>query len=265
MEKNKTEKISPELIEKAKKYYNDYKKEGFVVKPSLPILYFGDIDAYFKSKIKIITVGKNPSNKEFELSKSDKSFIRFPEWDEGRYNLTQVLNGYFENDHPYRRWFNSYEPILNGAGCSFYSKDENYKNRAIHTDMCSPLATEPTWSGLEPGERTKLFKEGFELWKSLLDELKPKIILVSIKYEYFEYFTKMGASNKEELKQFTECKDGKPRKKPYDVYKYDLINETISAKVIYGRQVFQKPFDTLLDKQKKEIGEKLYQKYCIQT
>ena len=39
---------------------------GVVVQPSIPILFFGDSAAYFASSVKVITVGLNPSKKEFD-------------------------------------------------------------------------------------------------------------------------------------------------------------------------------------------------------
>lgn len=243
--------ISQDLIKEAMKYYNEFKDKKFVVNPSLPILYFGDIKAYCKSEIKIITVGINPSDREFKKFKSDKySFEhRFPDWKGD--NLPQVLNDYFKKC-PYE-WFENYELILNGTYCSY--KDEKYENRAIHTDMCSPLATYPTWSGLKK-ERPSLFKDGFTLWKLLLDELKPHIILVSMPCALFELFPKVVTS-KRELLQFSEDRNGNPRK-PYKVYEYEYdkkLNKT-KTRVIYGRMI-QKPFDAISNKQKKEIGLEL--------
>lgn len=61
--------ISKDLIAKTFNYFNQFKNEKVIVNPSIPILYFGDLDQYLKSPIKIITVGKNPSNNEFRLKK----------------------------------------------------------------------------------------------------------------------------------------------------------------------------------------------------
>jgi hypothetical protein len=53
------------LIEDAWRIYRRFEDNGVVVKPSLPILFFGNSDEYFASPIKIITVGLNPSRVEF--------------------------------------------------------------------------------------------------------------------------------------------------------------------------------------------------------
>jgi hypothetical protein len=41
---------------------------GVVVRPSILILYFGDSEAYRRSPLKIVTVGLNPSPREFPSS-----------------------------------------------------------------------------------------------------------------------------------------------------------------------------------------------------
>ena len=61
--------ISNELIKKTFDYYDKFKDYDVVVSPSLPILYFGDLASYEKSDLKIVTVGKNPSDNEFRLKK----------------------------------------------------------------------------------------------------------------------------------------------------------------------------------------------------
>lgn len=253
MKNNRIEILSP-LIEKAWESYNKHK--DFIVKDSFPILYFGDIEAYDNSKRRIITVGINPSDKEFK--KEGDSFIRFPDWKGNRKNLTQVLNDYFKKDHPYKNWFNSYEPILNGANCSFY-ENEDY-DRAIHTDICSPLATKKTWSELGRKQQQSLIEDGFELWKLLLDELEPDIILISVGREHFERMRKkIDVSKGTCISRFTDRKDRKPRSSYY-IYKYSL--KKTDAKIIYGcGQPALKPF-FISDLQKKEIGKKIEKMCC---
>jgi hypothetical protein len=52
------------------------RRRDFVVDPAIPILFFGNSNRYFKSPLRVITVGKNPSNEEFP---KDDPFSRFPE------------------------------------------------------------------------------------------------------------------------------------------------------------------------------------------
>ena len=242
--------ISDNLVEKTFEYFDKYKDNKVVVTPSLPILYFGDLDAYANSELKIITVGKNPSDNEFRLTKSDSfSFVRFLNWNENTRNLIPSLNPYFK-DKPLSQWFSCFEPILNGMSSSYYHKEQ--PNTALHTDICSPLATEPTWSRLSKKTQNDLFKEGFLIWKELIEELEPDIMLVSIPRALFKSVFK---TNGKELVVFNYKKDGEPRKKPYVVklYEYEL-NSTKKVKVVFG-QAANKPFGTIHNKQKNKIGE----------
>lgn len=89
--------ISDKLIKKTFEYFDEFSHDEIVVNPSLPILYFGNLEDYKKSKIKVVTVGKNPSDNEFRLNKNDDfSFVRFPKWDKNQKNLIDSLNSYFE-------------------------------------------------------------------------------------------------------------------------------------------------------------------------
>lgn len=91
------------------------------VTPAVPILFFGDLDGYWVSPLRIVTVGLNPSRKEF----------------------------------------GSFEPLLNGARSSYYGEQPSV---ALHTDICSPVATDPTWSRLHDVARTTLEADGGRLW-----------------------------------------------------------------------------------------------------
>lgn len=242
--------LSTDLLNKTLSYFNQFQNEHFVVMPSLPILYFGDTVSYKNSSIKIVTVGKNPSVNEFRLKKTDDySFIRFPKWNENDKNLQESLDSYFENN-PLKSWFSSFEPILNGLNASYYKGSK--LNRAIHTDICSPLATNPTWSLLNDNQRETLFKEGIILWKQLIEELQPDFLFVSIPKNLFhEIFSSSG----KELVVFETKKDGEERKKPYQVFLYEYHLKSKKVKVVFG-QAANKPFDTISESQKFEIGKK---------
>lgn len=241
--------LSTGLISKTFDYFNKYKNLDFVVSPSLPILYFGDLKAYSNSEYKVITVGKNPSDNEFRLKKDDSfSFVRFSKWNESSQNLVQSLNHYFE-DQPLRQWFSSFEPILNGMSSSYYKND--YPNTALHTDVCSPLATNPTWSKLSTEEQYVLFKEGFEIWKELVEELQPDIMLVSIRRDLFK---KIFTGEGKELITFTDTISGNERR-PYKVELYEFtLKSQKKVKVVFG-QAANKPFDKISNLQKVKIGE----------
>ena len=144
------------------------------VSPSMPILFFGDLHAYFSSRVRVLSVGLNPSLHEFP---TDSPFRRFPlaegvtlrEPEPYLDALSASRTRHFRTD-PYRGWFSAFEPMLNGLGASFY---EGKPSTALHTDLCSPVATDPTWSGLDPDEQKALEKEGGPLWHGLLEVLQP--------------------------------------------------------------------------------------------
>jgi hypothetical protein len=241
--------ISHQLIEKTLGYFESHKRERVVVSPSLPILYFGNLELYKKSALKVVTVGKNPSDNEFRLNKNEPySFVRFPEWNEKSRNLLSALNPYFENEP--LTWFSCFEPILNGLSASYYKGEFNHI--ALHTDICSPLATNPTWSKLPYETQLILFKDGLEIWKELIEELQPDIMLVSIPQALFQSVFDFSGKD---LIVFENKKNGAPRKKPYVVktLEFGLITGKV-VKIVFG-QAANIPFGLISNEQKKLIGE----------
>ena len=89
--------------------------------PAIPILFFGDLDAYVNSQPRVLTVGLNPSQNEFP---EGDPFQRFPLAEEAaaadRQRYLDALSAYFRT-RPYAQWFNSFEPLLNGMGASAVS------------------------------------------------------------------------------------------------------------------------------------------------
>ncbi|MEC4720441.1 hypothetical protein RY831_14860 [Noviherbaspirillum sp. CPCC 100848] len=152
------------------------------VTPSIPILYFGDREAYQVSPLRIITVGLNPSLVEFP---EENPFQRFPSARQIPITpaaIERALNAYFENS-PYHRWFHSFEAILRGFRASFYRSRHLVHqpiNRALHTDLLSPIATNPTWSNLSPMDKAILEEPGLDLWHSLIERLEPDLMLISV-------------------------------------------------------------------------------------
>ncbi|MCB0753482.1 MAG: hypothetical protein KDC52_18565 [Ignavibacteriae bacterium] len=240
--------ISDKLIKKTLNYFDSYSRHDVVVKPSLPILYFGSLESYKSSDLKIITVGKNPSDNEFRLKKGDPfSFVRFPDWDQKKGNLIESLNPYFEK-YPLK-WFSCFEPILNGFSASYY---QGHNSTALHTDVCSPLATNPTWSKLSKDTQSKFFNGGLDIWRDLVEELQPDLMLASIPRTLFNYVFK---SKGNELLIFNKKKDGTARKRPYivELHEYRLKSGK-KVKVIFG-QAANTPFSTISNEQKLTIGK----------
>ena len=221
----------------------------------LPIKWFGDREAYMCSEVKIITVGLNPSDKEFREKDGDPftSQLRFPDYINGNNaSLEKALNNYFKKN-PYRQWFNTgFEPILNGMGASYYSTN-GYSLRALHTDICSPWATNPTWSKLPVSEQKKLISTGFPEWQDLVDELEPDIILFSIPQKYVKM---LNIGPFDDLCSFPTTKDGQIRKKPVIIQK-GMYGKSLA---VFGR-TWSIPFGSLGKEQKKELGNKIISYY----
>ena len=138
----------------------------------VPILFFGDVDKYFSQRIKILTVGQNPSKDEFP-----EGFERFENFSYfiNKTNLSEneadqyllMLQNYFYNK-PYLRWFSQFKWYLEQFSGS-------YQNGTIHIDLHSTLATSPTWGGLTAEEQNIVSQK--TVFRNLFDFFNPDIIL----------------------------------------------------------------------------------------
>lgn len=162
---------------------------SLVVNNSIPILWFGDIDNYFDSKKRIVTVALNPSNKEF----MDKGLVgvevRFPiaktivnkvVLDNNDCDIyKQAMCDYFWKNR--LSWFCSFEQILNKIGSSYGGVfNPNAINTAIHIDIYSPVATTDKWSSLcQNGYNQTIINANSISFTALLSYLEPDVILIS--------------------------------------------------------------------------------------
>ena len=219
---------------------------GSIVSPSIPIIYFGDDRRYFASHRKIITVGLNPSCAEFP---DEDRFRRFPK----ARQLTPdsftpethlaALRDYFRED-PYHKWFRpSFEWILNGLDASYY---DGAPNTALHTDLFSPLATDPTWSRL--GERRlHLESQGVSLWHRIVERLAPDVIIISVARTYLD---KIRFDRLHEWRTIHTV----DRTNPFEVGAMRVrIAEDKTALLVFG-QAANIPFGTVSRSDKKHIG-----------
>lgn len=211
-----------------------------------PIKWFGDRNAYEKSRVRIITVALNPSGKEY-VKDSNGKYLRFPAYDGTAASLPQAYNEYFDH-HPYS-WFNAFEHILNGMNASYF-KNKGKEFIAIHTDICTPWGTDPTWSQLDKAEQGELIKDGFPEWEKLVKGLKPDIILFSIPNEYIAM---LGIPLPlKPFVTFEKTKDGNIRKKPLVIQ----TGEYNGAECYFGK-TWGVPFGGLGEKQKNDLGKKI--------
>lgn len=168
--------------------FNQKKKDKtinhVIVPHSIPIIWFGNLNKYLKSKTKVITVSINPSKNEFNEKRFD--FINFKKLsiNDSISSLYKTLNNYFSTN-PYRRWFSSCEYTVNQFNSSYYDKSrDGIKNTAIHIDVYSAIATDPTWSKLNKYEKETI--ERTDLFTMLINFLKPDVILFSSNKEIFD-------------------------------------------------------------------------------
>ena len=219
--------------------------------PAIPILFFGDLDAYFRSPLRVVTVGLNPSLEEFP---ADNPFLRFPaaEWidtgDQTQY--LEALSAYFHKA-PYSRWFSSFEPLLKGLGASYYA---GMPSTALHTDICSPVATNPTWSGLEDDERKALEANGGLLWHDLLEVLIPQLVVLSVARHHLERIRFSARGNWRDINIFKQKSNGDERRRPYKVSARSYIVGTDPGLFVFCRAGLV-PLMEIGTLQKRELGE----------
>lgn len=183
-----------------------------IIKESIPILWFGDLMEYKESKTKVLTVSINPSSREFQLNGNDEfsTETRFPSFNGKIEGLFNSYNEYFKKE-PYNQWFkSSFSSVLDSFSASFYS-DNQSQNRALHTDICSPYATSPTWSHLTDSQKTKLMKHGTKLWHEIVTILEPDVILFSASRGFhelieFEFINKWDVVDKSQKSPILKSK-----------------------------------------------------------
>ena len=236
-----------QLLAKSWQPYDALAAENFIVRPSMPVLYFGDSHRYFESSLKVVTVGLNPSKFEFPCN---NRFQRFPaamglgidsrERDPAKH--LDALDNYFRTDA--YQWFGCMEPILNGLDSSYY---DDQPNAALHTDLLSPIATDPTWGDLTKAERAMLLPDGISIWHSLIETLEPDIILVSIAERYVK---ELRFTSHDAWQTVWELQRG-------NVYtvagKVLVLNATAVSQLVFGRAA-QTPFGTVSKLDKFKMG-----------
>jgi hypothetical protein len=173
--------IKQKLLNLITNEFNYFKELNFrhnIVPNSIPVVWFGNVEEYLKSELKIITVSLNPSDIEFKISKSSHptTNLRFPDYNGSTASLYTAYNNYFLKN-PYNSWFKaSFGAVLASFDASYY---DNAHNTALHTDIGCSYATSPTWTGLTNLDKNVLEPIGAKSWHSLVEILEPDVILFS--------------------------------------------------------------------------------------
>ena len=228
------------------------------VSPAIPILFFGDLDAYAESQQRVLTVGLNPSLVEFPAG---APFHRFPlaedasSEDQERY--LDALSAYFRTK-PYDKWFRSFEPLLNGMSASYY---DHQTSTALHTDICSPVATDPTWGRLSAADRSVLADDGRPLWHELLSALRPNVVVLSVAKKHLGHISFEPLGPWELIHSFYRKRDGTLRSFAYTVLGCWHLVGTEPALFVFC-PASQTPLGSISDNQKRKLGAIVADTYC---
>lgn len=182
--------------------FQTIKKLPYVVPNSIPILWFGDLNAYRRSDLRVVTVGLNPSNIEFLSKRGSTNYDvihRFPKAAslvrKSRLSSADIqiyedsMNNYFINNlngKPtwYRTWFSNNEAALHGLDASYFDSVK-YKRIAIHIDLQTPVATNK-WSCLTNNQKQVLQNNVGYSFSQLLNHLDPHVIITSMNRDYIK-------------------------------------------------------------------------------
>ena len=221
-----------------------------IVLPSVPILFFGDIARYRCSPVRVVTVGLNPSLAEFPPARPLARFSAAAGL-RGLYSYSlqdydayiAALSNYFRVE-PYRSWFATYDGLLEGLDASFY---DGFPNTALHTDICSPVATNPTWSKLPQPARAALIGQGRALWHELIRLLQPNVLLVSVARQHLDTIEFAVDSEWADLHRIE-------RNNPYVVtHRRLILGDGETTTLVFG-QAAQKPFGLVSRSDQRRIG-----------
>ena len=232
-----------------------------VINGTINIDWFGDRDKYEKSPLKVITVGLNPSDREFSdathpLPNVSLRFGNIPSSQipvhPKKGFFPKAWNNYF-NYNPLD-WFASFEHVLRGLGASYGGKmpdkkEEKVSCTAIHTDLCTPWATNPTWSKLPPSDKIALTNNySFVEWKNLVANLKPDIIIACVPQDYRVKL--MEHNSPKDIIRIVSTLNGTKRKRPVIIRAYVCLGTLI----VFG-QTRNVPFGNVSNPTKNRIGQ----------
>lgn len=176
--------------------WSDFKKlekehPGLVVQNSIPILWFGDIDAYFESKKRILTVALNPSYMEFMEKKGQIPSVEYRFPSASKIVMKDILNNddceiykrtmceYFHHKKYYSKFFNRYNFILSKLETSYGGRLKNEINTAIHIDIHTPVATSENWGDVSDEEKDIVKSAHSISFEDLFNFLNPDLTLIS--------------------------------------------------------------------------------------
>lgn len=159
--------------------FNAKKNLPCVAEGAQPIPWYGSLDAYFASDVRVVTLTPNPAAEEFAEERFAK--INFDDVDAAINPLIATLNEYFVKN-PNLNYFNHYEKVLAPLNSSYFV--DNALNTAVQINVFSDIATSIAWNQLDPNVQKEMLN--LRLFKRLINELDPDIMLFSIHQDVFD-------------------------------------------------------------------------------
>ena len=156
-------------------------------------------------------------------------------------------------------WFNFYNEALRGMGTSYF--DDAPQNVALHTDVGSPLATDPTWSKLPADISAALLDQGQLLWHDLVRYLRPHIVLWSTARRLLGLVDLPATSEWRDLVSFPRRKDGTLRRKPFVAQARSYLLPSGERPLFVFAPAQVKPLGDLSHPQKRELGAAILEAY----
>lgn len=134
------------------------------------------------------------------------------------------------------------------------------KNMALHIDLCSPIATSPTWSKLPKEAKERLTLTGNQTFDSIIGQLKPDIIVASIGKGHLNSWRNgfWDNSNTQILLEYKTQINGAAYRVPPTV-KLRKIELSEHSCLFANGSIRNMPFDLFLDDRKYEVGRCLDQ------
>lgn len=134
---------------------------------------------------------------------------------------------------------------------------------AVHTDICTPVATNQTWSQIK-SYQLGAFKGGFELWEDLVEELAPEIVIFSVGSNHLgRRLTNRPVPNWPVICTVTHKGDGKAfRSSPFYVHSARLTIGKHLTRAVWGN-CHNVPFGSVSHVDKHRIGEAIRRKYML--
>ena len=204
------------LLELCLSHYADVSKHDWVVKNAIPIPYFGDLPGYMRSQRRVVTAALNPSDSEFPRSGTPRFDVRHGL--SGPQGLEEELSRYF-TVRPYWEWFRHFEWVLTGLDASYGGLKSSHRDgsTALHLDLCSPIATSPTWSGLNSGQRQVLAPVGKRVFEMLVKALEPELVIASVGWSHLLHWSPQFANgrNWKHVVRHEVTKDWHPFETPF--------------------------------------------------